>query len=478
VPAADPRRYRWPMTRTAAFFDLDRTLVRGSSGTIFSEYLRAAGIAPNTSIPGQSVVNRIYDVFGENRLFMAATKQLVRVAKGWDVAAVREAAAKAAQELADLVQPYALPLIDEHHDAGRLVVLASTTPYELVKPFADVLGIDDVVATRYGVVDGRFDGSFAGEPGGFVWGRNKLAAVRAWAEARDVDLSESFAYSDSWYDAPLLGAVGNPVAVNPDLRLQSLATVRRWPIVHLDAPRGVPKLLGIEPQMLLQQFFRSEVVRYARFDIDGVDHVPSRGPAILALNHRSYFDVIAAGAALVKRGRPVRVLAKKELFEVPVLGSVFRALGTIRVDRGTGSEEPLHEAAKALDGGELVALFPQGTIPRGEAFFEPDLKGRYGVARLAAQTRVPVIPIGMWGTEHVWPRSAKVPNALNVLNPPLVTVRVGAPVVLSYRDVAADTDRIMAAIQSLLPPESRIRHTPTAEQLARTYPSGRIPTDD
>jgi putative phosphoserine phosphatase/1-acylglycerol-3-phosphate O-acyltransferase len=84
----------------------------------------------------------------------------------------------------------------------------------------------------------------------------------------------------------------------------------------------------------------------------------------------------------------------------------------------------------------------------------------------------------MWGTEHVWPRSAKVPNALNVLNPPLVTVRVGAPVVLSYSDVATDTDRIMAAIQALLPPESRIRHTPTAEQLARTYPSGKIPTDD
>ena len=463
------------MADAAAFFDLDRTLLRGASGPILQQHLKAAGLVGDRGLPGQDVFNRIYDVLGENRLFMAASKQLVRVAKGWDLSLVREAAAKAAQPLLDIVQPYAKPLIDEHHDAGRLVVLATTTPYELVKPFADLLGIDDVVATRYGVRDGQFDGTFID---GFVWGKGKLAAVKAWADERGVDLRESYAYSDSYFDAPLLGAVGNPFAINPDLRLQALATLRRWPTRFLDAPSGVPKLLGIEPQMVVQQFFRSEVVRYAKFDISGVENVPASGPAILALNHRSYFDIITAGAALVKRGRPVRVLAKKELFDVPVLGQVFQALGTIRVDRGTGSSEPLLAAAKALEGGELVALFPQGTIPRGPAFFEPELQGRHGVARLAAQTRVPVIPIGLWGTEQVWPRSAKVPNALNVLNPPRVSVRVGPPVDLAYDDVDADTKRIMAAIMDLLPPEARVRRTPTPEELAKSYPSGKIPTDE
>jgi putative phosphoserine phosphatase / 1-acylglycerol-3-phosphate O-acyltransferase len=462
------------MAGAAAFFDLDRTLLRGASGPILQQHLKSAGLVGDRGLPAQDVINRIYDVLGENRIFMAASKQLVRVAKGWDLSLVREAAAKAAQPLLDLVQPYAKPLIDEHHEAGRLVVLATTTPYELVKPFADLLGIDDVVATRYGVRDGQFDGTFID---GFVWGKGKLAAVKAWADERGIDLRESYAYSDSYFDAPLLGAVGHPFAINPDLRLQALATLRRWPTRFLDAPSGVPKLLGIEPQMVVQQFFRSEVVRYARFDISGVEHVPATGPAILALNHRSYFDIITAGAALVKRGRPVRVLAKKELFDVPVLGQVFQALGTIRVDRGTGSNEPLLAAAKALEGGELVALFPQGTIPRGPAFFEPELQGRHGVARLAAQTRVPVIPIGMWGTEHVWPRSAKVPNALNLLNPPLVTVRVGPPVDLAYDDVDADTKRIMAAIMNLLPPESRAHRTPTPEELAKSYPGGKIPTD-
>ena len=79
-------------------------------------------------------------------------------------------------------------------------------------------------------------------------------------------------------------------------------------------------------------------------------------------------------------------------------------MGGIRVDRGTGSDEPLQAAADALAGGEVVAVMPQGTIPRGPAFFDPELKGRWGAARLAAMSEAPVIPIGLWGTEQVWPR--------------------------------------------------------------------------
>jgi putative phosphoserine phosphatase/1-acylglycerol-3-phosphate O-acyltransferase len=458
------------MPQGAAFFDLDRTLLRGSSGEVFSRFLRAGGVLSDRSIPGQGLFTKAYDVFGENRLFMMFTRQLARMARGWDVLGVQEAAAKAAQPLVDLVYPRAHPLIQEHHDAGRRVVLATTTPFELVKPFADLLGFDDVIATRYGVSDGKFDGTIDGP---FVWGRAKLGAVREWAEAHAVSLRDSYAYSDSWFDTPMLSAVGHPTAVNPDLRLQAFATVRRWPVLYLDAPHGVPKVMGIEPQMILQQFFRPELIRYARVDVGPVDFIPETGPAILAANHRSYFDIITAGCAIARRGRPVRVLAKKEMLEAPVLGPIISALGAIRVDRGSGSDEPLKEAARALEGGELVAIFPQGTIPRGEAFFEPKLRGRHGIARLAAATRVPVIPIGMWGTEHVWPRSSKLPHVWNVTSPPDVRVRVGPPVAMTYEDIPGDTRRIMAAIQDLLPPESEVRRIPTPEELARTFPSGK-----
>jgi putative phosphoserine phosphatase/1-acylglycerol-3-phosphate O-acyltransferase len=149
----------------------------------------------------------------------------------------------------------------------------------------------------------------------------------------------------------------------------------------------------------------------------------------------------------------------------------MRASGGIRVDRGTGSDEPLDAAIEAVRGGELIMLAPQGTIPRGPAFFDPELKGRWGAARLAAATRAPVIPVGLWGTEKVWPRRARLPR-LSLTNRPLVTATVGPPVELKYRSPDADTKRIMAAIVDLLPPEAREHRTPTDEELALTYPAG------
>jgi putative phosphoserine phosphatase/1-acylglycerol-3-phosphate O-acyltransferase len=115
---------------------------------------------------------------------------------------------------------------------------------------------------------------------------------------------------------------------------------------------------------------------------------------------------------------------------------------------------------------------PQGTIPRGIAFFDPVLKGRWGAARLATMSGAPVIPIGLWGTEKVWPRNARLPNLFNLGNPPLVTVSVGPPVPLKHLDDDADTKKLMKAISKLLPPEGRAKYTPTDAELTATLPSG------
>jgi len=456
----------------AAFFDLDRTLLQGASGPVISEALRASGVLSDRSVPGEGVLYQVFDLVGETRPSMMLTRMAARFAKGWHRDLVQAAGEKAAEQLAGAVQPFAHQIIDDHRAAGRRLVLATTTPDDMIRPLADRLGFDDVVATRYGVDgDGRYDGTIDGE---FVWGRGKLRAVRDWAERHRVALDDSWAYSDSYYDAPLLGAVGHPVAVNPDPRMLGVAVVRRWPVVHLDVPAGVPKLplLGIEPQRVLQMLARPELLPWVRFDIDEVERIPAAGPAILAANHRSYFDPLALGMALARRGRAVRFLGKREVFDAPVVGSLVRAMGGIRVERSTGSDRPLVEAAAALAAGELVAILPQGTIPRGPAFFDPELKGRWGAARLAAETKVPVVPIGLWGTEKVWPRSERLPRIWNVTSPPTVTIRVGDPVELKYRSAQADTRRIMAAIVDLLPPEAWCRHEPTTEELARTYPPG------
>lgn len=452
----------------AALFDLDRTLLAGASGPVFSRALRRAGLLPERPVPGEDLLFGVFNVVGENRAAMWLTRNAVRFSAGWSVADAQSAAEHAADELAHAVQPYARVLIDEHHAAGRLVAVATTTPAHLVAPLAERLGLDAVIATRYGQRDGHFDGTIQGP---FVWGKGKLEAVRTWAAANDVALADSYAYSDSWFDVPLLSAVGHPVAVNPDPRLRAYATVRRWPVRHLDVPPAVPKFGPVEPQQLLFPFLRPELVPWARLHIEGIEHLPEHGAGIVASNHRSYFDPLAVGFATGKRGRPVRFLGKKEVFDAPIVGDLARAFGGIRVERGSGSDAPLVEAATALAAGELVAIMPQGTIPRGEAFFEPVLQGRPGTARLAAMTGAPVIPLGLWGTEKVWPRNAKVPNLTNVLDPPDVLVRVGPPVELGLTDPVADTEAIMAAIVDLLPPEARDRHVPTAEELDRSRPN-------
>ncbi len=251
-----------------------------------------------------------------------------------------------------------------------------------------------------------------------------------------------------------------------------MATLSRWPLEHWDRPSGVPKLLGLEPYHLLRPFVRPEAFPYARFDVDGVEHVPARGPALLAANHRSYFDVAALAIVAARVGRPVRFLGKREVFDAPVVGQLARALGGISVDRGGRTDAPLREARRALEAGELVVILPQGTIPRGPAFFDPVLHGKTGTARLAALTGAPVVPIGVWGTEHIWPRSARLPDVTTVLHPRPVRVRMGAPVSLGLSDAQADTAAIMEAISGLLPGEARLAHQPTPEELARTYPPG------
>jgi len=192
---------------------------------------------------------------------------------------------------------------------------------------------------------------------------------------------------------------------------------------------------------------------------------------IAVFNHRSYFDATVVGAVLGRTGRSFRFLGKREVFDAPVIGAFSRMAGGIRVNRSSGSDEPLEQAIRVLKAGEAIALAPEGTIPRGPAFFDTELRGRWGAARLAQATGAPVIPVGLWGTEKVWPRNARLPR-LSFNDRPEIRVRVGDPVPLNHRSLDADTKKIMRALVDVLPPEARLPRRPTAEELAATYPPG------
>jgi len=455
--------------RGAVFVDLDRTLIRSASGPALHEAMVAEGVLPEgRHLPGERAVYGIYNRLGESVPSIALARAAAPAMRGRSAEATRLAGKRAVAALLELVQPWAPQVLDAHRAEGLPIVLATTSPHDLVRPLADALGFDAVVATRYAEEDGRYTGAIEGS---FVWGTGKRAAVGQWAADHGVRLSASHAYSDSFFDLPLLNAVGHPHPVNADLRLAAVAVARRWPLEYWDRAPGVPSFVGLEPYHLLRLLFRPASFPYARFDVAGVEHVPGTGPVLLAANHRSYFDVAAIGLVAARIGRPVRFLAKQEVFDAPVMGPLARALGGIPVERGIDGSTPMTRAAAALRAGEVVIVLPQGTIPRGTAFFDPVLVGKTGVARLAAATGAPVVPVGLWGTEAVWPRSSKVPNVTQVVHPPPVRVLVGPPVPLGLEDPVADTRLVMAAIVDLLPDEARTRRTPTDEELGRTQPS-------
>ncbi|MGI9598851.1 MAG: HAD-IB family hydrolase [Acidimicrobiales bacterium] len=463
------------MADSAAFFDLDRTLLLGASGPVISQSLRRQGLIRQEPIPGERLVFGLFNLIGESLPAILATRQGARAARGWPLDRVRKAAADVAEPLADLVEPFARETIDDHRRAGRKLVLATTTPYDLVVPFAERLGFDDVLATRYRIVDRKidgpvYDGTIDGE---FVWSGGKARSVVVWATANMIELADSYAYSDSVFDIPMLSRVGYPVAVNPDPRLLAYAALRGWPRVWFNAPPGVAKPVGVELQELLTTLARPELLPWVNIEIDGLSNLPTEGGALLAANHRSYLDPLAVAYATAKVGRPARFLAKKEVTDSPIVGSLATALGAIRIDRGSGDESPMVEAARAVRAGELIAMFPQGTIPRGQAFFEPELKGRFGAIRLALETGASIVPVGLWGTERAWPRNARLPYLMNLADRPTVTITFGSPYRPATEELGAATEELMERIGGLLPPQARRRYVPTAEELARTHPGPR-----
>ena len=451
--------HRVALTRVGAVFvDLDRTLLRGASGPAFEAALLAEGVmGRRRTLPGNHVLYALYERFGENLAAMSLARVAVLAARGWSQEGVRRAGTRAVDALVGLVAPYAPEVLAHHRVRGRRLVLATTTPFDLVGPFAGAMGFDAVIATRYQVRDGRYTGRLSG---GFVWGPAKLQAVGRWARAEGIDLADCDAYSDSVFDAPLLSSVGRPHAVNPDPTLAVMARTRRWPVEHWDRPPGVPSLAGLEPYHLLRPFVRPETFPYARFDVRGVERIPGHGPVVLASNHRSHFDAVALALVAAGTGRPVRFLARRELFDVPVLGSVARSLGGIPVDRGSPTTVALRGARSALRAGEAVLVLPQGTIPGRQDPSDPILHGSTAAVRLAQWANAPVVPIGLWGTEEVWPRSSPLPDVTRLLDPPTVRVRVGSPVDLGSLSPEEGTERLGQAISALLPGEECLRRQP------------------
>ena len=223
------------MRRTAAFFDLDKTVIAKSSTLAFSRSFYQGGLINRRAVLRSAYAQFVYLVGGADHDQMERMREyLSGLVTGWDVQAVKDIVAETLHTIVDpIVYDEAVTLIEEHHLASRDVVIVSSSGAEVVEPIGEMLGADRVIATRMVVgEDGRFDGTIDFYP----YAETKAAAIRELAETEGYDLTRSYAYSDSSTDLPMLQAVGHPYAVNPDRTLRKVAADRGWPVLMFSKP--------------------------------------------------------------------------------------------------------------------------------------------------------------------------------------------------------------------------------------------------
>ena len=233
----DPR----PAGRSAAFFDLDKTIIATTSATAFSRPFLAGGLLTRGDMVRTAYAQFLYLVGGADAEQTERLRaRLSAVSTGWDVETVRAIVAETIHVHIDpVVYAEAVELIATHHAAGRDVVVVSASGSEVVEPIAALIGADHVLATRLEAIDGRY----TGEIDFYCYGENKALAMRELAEREGYDLAESFAYSDSITDTPMLEAVGNAIVVNPDRTLRRLAEERGWQAARFTHPQPLSERL-------------------------------------------------------------------------------------------------------------------------------------------------------------------------------------------------------------------------------------------
>jgi HAD superfamily hydrolase (TIGR01490 family) len=219
----------------AAFFDLDKTVIAKASMVAFGPPLYRAGMLSRWLLLRALYGQMVYLYLGADEGRLARMREAaLALTKGWDHAHISAIVRETLEEVVEpIVFEEALDLIREHQAAGDLVVIISASPEEIVAPLASYLGADLAIATR-----ARLDehGRYSGELELYCYGPTKAETMRELAATHGIDLGESWSYSDSVTDIPMLEVVGNPVVVNPDRALLRIARARDWEVRRFVKP--------------------------------------------------------------------------------------------------------------------------------------------------------------------------------------------------------------------------------------------------
>ncbi|MEQ9143042.1 MAG: HAD-IB family hydrolase [Parvibaculaceae bacterium] len=410
----------------AAFFDMDRTLLYGfSAQDLFVEQITSGELSVNGMVDQASQAVK----FARGKIDFAelVTRSAKHLRGQVDSRNYEFGRRVFEKRIASRIYPESRMLIEAHMKKGHIVVIVSAaTPYQ-VEPVANDLGVHSFLCTHLEVKNGICTGKVV-EPA--CYGEGKSIAVRNFVADRDIDLTESYFYTDGHEDLPLLEIVGRPRPLNPDKKLTGVAKSRDWPITNFEG-RGRPTSkevlrtslaylsAGPAAAAALSAYSLNGSARQARnlfqslwgelssasigltLDVKGREHLWSHRPAVFMANHQSAVDAIAV-LKLVQSD--FTAIAKKEVQSQPVIGQVAEAMGTIFVDRSDNKQarEALQPAVTALKGGTSIIIFPEGTRSPTNKLS----KFKKGGFHIAMQAGVPIVPIVLKNTTDAMPKGA------------------------------------------------------------------------
>ncbi|HSD09544.1 MAG TPA: HAD-IB family hydrolase [Candidatus Binatia bacterium] len=399
--------------KIAAFFDVDRTLIAGFS---VIEFIRDGVVSGRMSTRGLLETAIAIAQFQLGQIgfssFVAGTSAGLRGIPEMEFAAIGERIFR--DRLAADVFPESRALVQAHRKKGHTVVVVSSATRYQIDPLAKDLGIRHVLCTRLEVKDGKFTGEVLKPT---CYGEGKATAAREFAAAHSIDLEESYFYTDSDEDLPLLAIVGKPRPTNPNGRLREIAVKRAWSIRNFTS-RGTPGaaevvrtslavgglipsvLLGL-PAFLLGGSWRRTLnvalsvwgeigtaIAGVDLRVQGEGYLWSHRPAVFIFNHQSAIDMLLLCKLL---RRDFIGIAKKEVKSNPIFGPVFTLAGVVFIDRANHEQaiRALEPAVEALRQGLSIAIAPEGTRSP-----TPKL-GRFkkGAFHLAMTAQVPIVPI-------------------------------------------------------------------------------------
>ncbi len=425
-----------------AFFDLDRTLIKGFSATQFFKTRLLSGQMKNKEILAQFSGALVYAVGDKNFASLAAigAKGVKGIKEQMFIEVGEEVYIK---HLADSIYPESRALVAAHIAKGHTVaIISAATPYQ-VTPVATDLGIDHVMCTRMEVVNGKFTGSIL-EPA--CWGEGKAHAAKELTKELHLDLSKSYFYTDSAEDLPLMEIVGHPIAINPDKDLSALSYQNNWPVYRFDDQgrkgignyvRTVLTMASLIPaaakglisgtssgswsngrnSMMASFGDIGAKVAGINLAVKGEEKLWSHRPCVFILNHQSNADMIVASKLLRK---DTVGIGKKEIQRMPIIGQLLTASkGMIFIDRGDKDKaiEAMKPAVDALKSGTSVVIFPEGT--RSYDYTLGAFKK--GAFHLAMGAKVPIVPIVIENAHDVMPRGRSLVQPatirINVLDP-------------------------------------------------------------